>query len=233
MATLAAVTKMSKKVAEEEHLALNTLPRVKYHLSKPGAAVRHIKSVPPAEHIWNPLKCDIIAHLTKIINFFNTDTYNIGSMHEYLKETLPFCNSHFDCMLRQGLYSKQLEELSSQHVIVQIALFEFRIVEAVYRYFPRRWTTHGCTLLQVPNFENMTMPELQISFKERFRIVGQVPSQTGDRVLLENALLGNLSGKWKERAQSLFDSMTVLETLEQCVKEWAEENKDKKLPSNL
>ena len=61
---------------------------------------------------------------------------------------------------------------------MKIALFEFMVVEAIYRYFPKRWIDFGATLLFIPNHDQLTIPQIQQAFKERYRIVGGLPAVT-------------------------------------------------------
>ncbi len=59
---------------------------------------------------------------------------------------------------------------------MQMALLEFDIVEIIFRYFPRRWIDFGSTLLFTPGHENMDISDIELAFKERFRVVGSLPA---------------------------------------------------------
>ena len=98
---------------------------------------------------------------------------------------------------------------------------EFDIVECLFRYWPKRWTSFGATLLLVPGSEQMTIPEIQRHFKERFRIAGRLPSVANNEEVVKVTLMANLpGGVWRDRCSDLLDIFTPLETLEHLVGEY-------------
>ena len=103
---------------------------------------------------------------------------------------------------------------------MSIALFEFDLVEVIYRYFPKRWVDFGSTLLFIPNSETMSMPQIEQSFKERYRIVGNLPAVAQQPGAIKLALMANLQPPYREKAADLFQTMPVFDVLARLVADW-------------
>ncbi len=71
-------------------------------------------------------------------------------------------------------------------------MFEYFIVEVLYRYVPLRWCEYGSTLLMIPGAGGMTVPEVMANFRERYCVASKLPCVKDNPSIIEFALQYNL-----------------------------------------